>query len=520
MSIISSVDDLMIDSLRAHLLSNFEDFSKFCFKIQTGSQFLTVDYHSVMFKAIQMLIDQKSNRMIINIPPRAGKTQIITIFLPLFAWCHNPHSQNILTGFNSDVLFECSGYIRSIMIDPDFRRVFPDVEIDMSKKSVERLGTMSSGVTHAVPSAGKITGKGAGAIGKGFSGLMAIDDIIKPEDANSPTERDKINNRFSNTLLSRLATEKTPLVIIMQRLHMNDLCGYLMTGGTADHYDYLNIPGIITKETGSKEWYAKDIEELGYTHCKPLLYDLGRTKFDEDGESSFWPLRKNITTLKGMREKDPYTFYTQYMGKPVYKGSVAVTSDMICYYEDIDLSTIAYTFLTADTASTAETYSDYTISCFWGVNKKAQLVLLDILLGKFEIPELVVEVREFWRKHNKFNINLPNMTPKGFYIEDKSSGQFLNQQYLRDGTVTVRPVPRDGVNVNKKFTRFMNTIPYFRQSRIIFPRRHEHISHCVKEVTSQSSHGSNTGNDDFIDNVSDAVSVAFDTLQMDYTLWA
>jgi hypothetical protein len=53
---------------------------------------------------------------------------------------------------------------------------------------------------------------------EGFAGMMSIDDVIKPDDANSPGERDKINNRYGNTLLSRLATETTPLVIIMQRL--------------------------------------------------------------------------------------------------------------------------------------------------------------------------------------------------------------------------------------------------------------------------------------------------------------
>jgi len=219
MSYISELDPHEVDALREHLLADFEAFSKFAFKIQTGARFLSIDYHGVMFKAIQRLIDQDANRMIINIPPRAGKTQIISIFLPLFAWCKNPHGQNILTGFNSDVLHECTGYIRTIMSDPDFQKVFPDVVINLSKKSVEMLGTMSGGVTHAIPLSGKLTGKGAGTLSEDFSGIFCIDDAIKPDDANSPTERNKVNYRYSNTVLSRLATETSPLVIIMQRLN-------------------------------------------------------------------------------------------------------------------------------------------------------------------------------------------------------------------------------------------------------------------------------------------------------------
>ena len=138
MSYISQLDEHEVSVLREHLESDFEAFSYFCFKIMTGTKLLHVDYYVILFKAIQKLIDLETNRMIINIPPRAGKTLLISIFLPLFAWVRSPSGQTILTGFNSDVLAECSGYIRTIMSDPDFQRVFPDVVIDNNKKSVER----------------------------------------------------------------------------------------------------------------------------------------------------------------------------------------------------------------------------------------------------------------------------------------------------------------------------------------------------------------------------------------------
>lgn len=521
MSYISSLDNHELDVLREHLSSNFEEFSKFCFKIMTGQKLMHVDYYVVLFMAIQRLIDQVSTRMIINIPPRAGKTLLISIFLPLFAWVRNPSGQTILTGFNSDVLAECSGYIRTIMSDPDFQRVFPDVVIDNNKKSVERLGTMSAGVLHAIPTTGKMTGKGCGALVEGFAGLMAIDDVIKPDDANSPTERDKINNRFSNTLLSRLATETTPLAIIMQRLHADDLCGYLMKGGSNDVYEWLNIPGLIRKETGSQAWYDKQIEEYGYTNVKPILYDLGRSdeEYDEEGDSSFWSIRKTVETLKGLRKKDPYTFYSQYMGMPVGKGTAALSNDYIHTYEDFDFRQLRYTFITADTASTTQTYSDYSVACFWGMTKCKKLILIDIEIGKWETPELIVVMREFWRKHNKFDPNFPTMKPRGFYMEDKSSGIFLNQQFLRDGTVNVKPVPRDGTSGNDKFSRFLNTIPYFEQGKILIPRRHKHTPYIRRELLAQSEQGSATNHDDVADNFSDAVAIAFAGQMMSYEAW-
>lgn len=520
MSHISQLEDHEIDALRDYLLTNFNEFSNFCFKIMTGKRMLYVDYYEVLFSAIQRLIDFDSNRMIMNIPPRAGKTLIVSIFLPLYAWCRNPSGQTILTGFNSDVLAECSGYIRTIMSDPDFKRVFPDVIIDNNKKSVEKLGTMSAGVIHAIPTSGKMTGKGCGALVDGFAGLMAIDDVIKPDDANSPGERNKINNRFSNTLLSRLATETTPLCIIMQRLHADDLCGYLMKGGSDDVYDWLNIPGLVREETGSKEWYDTLIEKFGYTHVRPILYKLERNDYDEEGDSSFWAIRKSVKTLKGLREKDAYTFYSQYMGEPIGKGAAALTDGDIGFYTELSNYKIQYTFITADTASTTQSYSDPTCAVLWGFTKCKKLLVLDSVIDKWEVPELIIAMRNFWKKHNKFDMDFPTHRPQGFYMEDKSSGLFLNQQFLRDGTVNVKAVKRDGTATNDKFSRFMNAIPYFVSGQILLNKSHEHYAYMRRELVGQTNLGNNTGHDDFADNCSDAVAIAYAGSVMSYADWS
>lgn len=509
--------------LRELLLSDFKRFSEFCFKVLTGAKLVHVDYYEVLFEAIQELIDQKSPRMIINIPPRAGKTLIVSQLLPLYAWCTNPCAQTILTGFNTDVLAESAGYIRAIMSDPDFSRVFPDVVLDKNKKSVEKLGTMSAGVLHAIPPTGKMTGKGAGTLVKGsFSGIFCIDDYIKPDDAQSPTERKKSNGRYGNVLLSRLATEETPLVIIMQRLHADDLCGYLMKGGDGSTYKWLNVPGIITKETGSKEYYDKEIAKFGYKNVEPVYYDLNRPDdmFDELGESSFWTARKSLKTLQQMREKDPYTFHSQYMGSPIGKGKITLQLGDISQYDTYDWGRLQYTFMTADTAATTKTYSDYSVACLWGFSKDEKLVLLDVIIGKWKVPDLIRNMREFWNKHNVWNPHLPYCKPTALYMENKSSGLFLNQQFMEDGTVTVEPVARDGTATNDKFTRFLNAVPYIQRGDILVPRGHKHTQHMLLELVGQSELGSNTGHDDVADNFADAVVIAFTEQTMNYDAWA
>ena len=275
----------------------------------------------------------------------------------------------------------------------------------------------------------------------------------------------------------------TPLVIIMQRLHSDDLCGYLMKGGSSDVYDWLNIPGIVVEDAGSEAWYKEQIEEFGYTNVKPILYNL-----------------------------------------PVSKGTAALKASSLYFYDSLEeFGRFAYTFITADTASTVASYSDFTVACYWGVTRgnadNRKLVLIDLVVGKWEVPELVVEMRRFWREKNVTNRDRLDLKPKYFYMEDKSSGLFLNQQFLKDKTVRVKPVPRDGTASNAKFDRFLNAIPYFDKGRIILPKHHEHLSHFKLELLGQTSLGPTTNHDDCADNVSDAVVIAFSSGSMSYESW-
>ena len=95
----------------------FEVFSKWCFEIQMGFKFQMQDFHSIIFEFCQRVVNGEIDRGIVCIPPRHSKTQILSIFLPLYSFCHNPTSHNIITSYADDVVAESSGYIRQIMLD-------------------------------------------------------------------------------------------------------------------------------------------------------------------------------------------------------------------------------------------------------------------------------------------------------------------------------------------------------------------------------------------------------------------
>ena len=525
---ISEITNEDATEVRRLLNDNFELFALWTFEIQMGFKFQRQDFHSIIFQVCQDVVDGKRDRVIVTIPPRHSKTQIFSISLPLFSFCHNAGSHNIITSYADDVVSESSGYVRTVMLSDLFMKIYPHLRIDSSKRSLERWGTTKGGVLHAVPTGGKLTGKGAGSLSTAYSGVFVVDDSIKPKDAYSPAMRDEINNRYDNTFMSRLANDgtvddadgnpvpcgRTPIVIIMQRVHDMDLVGYLLRGNSSDKYDYLNIPAVLEKDTGSKRWYDKIIEKQSYTHAVPVLYNLERPEYP----AALWPSRKSLDSLLAMQKATPYTFNSQYMGDPTAQGTGLVQEAWWQEWYELDKSIFSRTFMTADTASTVQTYSDYSVICYWGVTYSNDLYLIDAIVGKFETPELKIEILKFWNKHNKLDIHYPTMLPTALYMEDKSSGQFLNQQFTRDGNIRILPVPKDKTS-GDKVARFLNTIPYFAQGRIWFPSEHVHKQHIMREVLGMSGMGSGTGHDDVIDNISDAVAVVYSGGSANYEAW-
>ncbi|QIS79291.1 terminase large subunit [Pantoea phage vB_PagM_SSEM1] len=518
------------DAVRKILTSSFEKFGKWSFHIQMGFPFQSQDFHDVIFDVGQQIVDGKIDRVIITIPPRHSKTQLLSIALPLYSFCHNVTSHNIITSYAEDVVLESSGYVRTVMLDPLFQRIFPNVRIDPNKRSLERWGTTKQGVMHAVPTGGKMTGKGAGLLAENYSGCFVVDDVIKPKDAYSDTVRMEINDRFDNTFMSRLANDgvitlpdgtlkkcsRTPMVIIMQRVHDSDLVGYLLRGGSSDKYHYLNIPAIVEKDTGSQEYYDKLIKQQNYSHAIPILYNLNR----KEEKSALWPSRKSLESLEAMQKANPYTYNSQYAGNPTANGVGLVKEEWWKEYDPntFDRSRIVRSFITADTASTAKEYSDYSVLKHWGVTKERDVYCLDIMLGKFETPELKTAIIGFWEKTNIFDSRWPCCIPRALYMEDKSSGQFLNQQFVRDGNIRLMPVPRDKSG-GDKVARFLNTIPYFSTGKIYYPAGHEHIDHVKREILGMTSLGSGTGHDDCCDNVSDMVAIEFSGNNANYSAW-
>ena len=97
------------DRVRERLMKSFKEFGKWTFHIQMGFPFQSQDFHDIIFDVGQQVVDGEIDRLIVTIPPRHSKTQLMSIALPLYSFCHNESSHNIITSYAEDVVLESSG---------------------------------------------------------------------------------------------------------------------------------------------------------------------------------------------------------------------------------------------------------------------------------------------------------------------------------------------------------------------------------------------------------------------------
>ncbi len=177
-------------------------------------------------------------RLIINIPPRHLKSISVTIAFSAWAMGHDPTKRIISVSYAQELSRQLALGFRTIVESSWYRSVFPAFRIDPRRNRNNDIGTNQHGRRLATSTGGAVLGQGAD--------LIIIDDPIKPQDAFSEAERRKVNEFYDNTLYTRLNNKQTgAIVIVMQRLHEDDLVGHVLR---KDDWEQVVIPAIETED--------------------------------------------------------------------------------------------------------------------------------------------------------------------------------------------------------------------------------------------------------------------------------
>lgn len=266
--------------------SNFYDFVQLMYFEQHKRKLLHASHHKPICDALTRVILGETKRLIINVPPRSGKTLFVSQMFSAFCMGLNPASSFILTSYSKTLASNNTYMIRELMRHEVYQSIFSDTQpvIKDDSQARDEFRTEAGGMVYGVGAGGTITGKGAGAMGDMFAGAILIDDISKPDDALSETMRANTIEWFRGTLESRKNSPNTPIIVIQQRLHEQDLSGWLLGGGNGEEWELLKIPAL-----------------------------------NDDG-TSFWERQFPIDMLKRLEKASPYTFAGQYQQEPSPRG--------------------------------------------------------------------------------------------------------------------------------------------------------------------------------------------------------
>lgn len=247
------------------------------FQFTQGTSYIVGEHHRLIASALEDVVKGQCTKLIINIAPRYGKTQLVSQLFPAYGFAINPKCKFIHLSYSGGLVTDNSVAVKDIM-NSEYYRVLFDARIRRGSDQKAKWETEQGGGLYATTTLGQITGFGAGATDKeeeeldeyaadgggGFSGAVVIDDPIKPEDALSDVIRERVNRRFETTIRNRVNSRRTPIIVIMQRLHEHDLCGYLQEV-EPDEWKVVSIPCLTIDEHGQEHalWEHKHtVEEL------------------------------------------------------------------------------------------------------------------------------------------------------------------------------------------------------------------------------------------------------------------
>jgi len=245
-------------------------FNRYFMKHRFGSKMILGRHHSIIQNALDRTMlppddEQFISRLIINVPPGYTKTELASIGYMARGLAINSMSRFLHLSYSDKLVMQNSGTIREIVKSSNFQKMWPiSVKADTDSKKIWHTN-VNGGVT-ATAAGGQVTGFRAGHMdNKQFTGALVIDDPVKPDDAYSEIIREGVNNSYNETVASRIAIETTPIIVIMQRIHFNDLSGYLLTGGSGEYWHHLKLPVMVD----NSEEYPKE-----YTHGIQIKHGL------------------------------------------------------------------------------------------------------------------------------------------------------------------------------------------------------------------------------------------------------
>ena len=377
-------------------------------------------------------------------PPRSLKSHAAAVAFPAFILGHNPSAQIICASYGQDLASKHSLDCRTLMTSEWYRRLFP-TRLAPQKQSLQEFLTTQNGFRLATSVGGVLTGRGAD--------FIILDDPLKPDEALSETQRKGVNEWYDHTLYSRLNDKQNGcILIIMQRLHEDDLVGHVLE---QENWEHVRLPAIAEEDE---------------THVIESFYKT-RTVRRRVGEA-LHPEREPLAVLQHVRRTlGEYNFAGQYQQQPSPLGGGMVKKEWFrSYIPGQQPARFDLIFQSWDTANKCTELSDFSVCTTWGRRNK-RLYLLHVLRQRLDYPQLK---RAVMQQASQFE-------PSNILIEDKASGTQLIQELTREGICGVTCYEPGGLD---KIMRMHSVTSTIENGFVYLPTEADWLAVYLHELTS------------------------------------
>jgi predicted phage terminase large subunit-like protein len=403
--------------------------------------------------ALEEVASGSIKRLIINMPPRSLKSLCVSVAWPAWILGNNPAARIMAASYSQSLSLKHSLDTRLIMNAPWYKRMFPKVIMSPDQNEKAKFTTTKRGFRFATSVGGTATGEGGN--------ILIVDDPLNPMQAASDILRQSALDWLDQTFMSRLDDKQHGvIVIVMQRLHDDDITGHLLKKSPLWHH--LCLPAIATERQ---------------------IFHYGNVKIIRKSGDILHPGREGKKLLEQARiELGNYAFAAQYQQQPVPMEGTMMRPEWLRYY-DHTLPEDAPITQSWDTAIKTGKANDYSVCTTWA-EVDHHFYLLDLVQRRMEYPDLkraLLATADKWQ-------------PQAILIEDKASGQSLLQDIRRETTlpvIAIRPL-------QDKITRFASVTALFEAGKILLPRNTPWRALYETELLSFPG----TSHDDMVDSTS------------------
>ena len=233
--------------------------------VSAGSPFLPNWHVEAITYALTRVMRGEIKRLIITVPPRSLKVICASVAFPAFVLGHDPTRRIICVSYSEGLARKHANDFRAVMRSPLYQRLFPGTRISAAKDTELEVMTTARGFRYATSVGGTLTGRGGN--------LLILDDPLSAQDAHSERARESLKQWYANTLLSRLDNKaEDAIIVVTQRLHVDDLVGHLLEQGG---WTELSLPAIAEVEQvvplGPERYHHRKVGELLHPEREPSM---------------------------------------------------------------------------------------------------------------------------------------------------------------------------------------------------------------------------------------------------------